>query len=62
MLRRIIQTSAFVGLLAMAAAYTVAATLGMILLADGLARASVVWPHIMPSAAVIPVDCCGIAG
>jgi hypothetical protein len=62
MLRRVIQTSAFAGLLAMAAAYTFAATLGVILLADGLARASVVWPHIMPSAAVMPVDCCGVSG
>jgi hypothetical protein len=49
MLRRIIQTSAFAGLLGMAATYTLVATLAAILMADGLARVSVVWPHVMPS-------------
>ena len=44
MLRRMIQTSAFAGLLGMAATYSLAATLGVILMADGLARVSVVWP------------------
>jgi hypothetical protein len=43
MLRRIIQRSPFAGLLGMAATYTLAATLGVILVADGLARAPVVW-------------------
>lgn len=62
MLRRIIQRSGFAALLGMAATYTLAATLGVILMADGLARASVVWPHLMPSAAVMSVDCCGFAG
>jgi hypothetical protein len=57
-----IQTSAFAVLLGMAAAYTFAATLGVILMADGLARASVVWPHLMPAAAVMPVACCGVVG
>jgi hypothetical protein len=44
MLRRIIQRSPFAGLLGMAATYTLAATLGVIMVADGLARAPVWWP------------------
>jgi hypothetical protein len=49
MLRGIIERSAFFALLGMAATYALVATLGVILLADGLARASVFWPHVMPS-------------
>jgi hypothetical protein len=62
MLRRIIERSAFVALLGMAATYALAATLGVILMADGLARVSVVWPRLMPLAAVMAADCCGAAG
>ncbi len=50
MLRSIIQTSGFAAFLGMAAAYAVVATLGAILMADGLARASVVWPHLVSAA------------
>jgi hypothetical protein len=49
MLRGIIERSAFSALLGMAATYALVATLGVMLLADGLARASVFWPHVMPS-------------
>jgi hypothetical protein len=63
MLRRIIERSAFTALLGMAATYALAATLGVILMADALARVSVVWPHVMPPlATVMPVDCCPAAG
>jgi hypothetical protein len=62
MLRRIIERSAFAALLAMAAAYALVATLGVILMADGLARVPVVWSRVVPSAAVTPVDCCRAAG
>jgi hypothetical protein len=44
MLRRIIESSPFAGLLGMAATYILTATLGLILVADGLARAPIVWP------------------
>jgi hypothetical protein len=61
MLRRIIQTSGFATLLGMAATYALVATLGAILLADGLARASVMWPHLMAPAG-LTMSCCGLAG
>jgi hypothetical protein len=51
MMRHLIERFAFAALLGMAAAYAFAATLGVILMADGLARVSVVWPHVMPAAA-----------
>jgi hypothetical protein len=47
MLRRIIQNSAFPALLGMAATYTLAATLVVLFAADGLARTSVLWTHVM---------------
>jgi hypothetical protein len=49
MLRGMIERSAFSALLGMAATYALVATLGVILLADGLARASVFWPLVVPS-------------
>jgi hypothetical protein len=62
MLRRFIERSAFAALLAMAAAYALATTLGVILMADGLARVPVVWSRVVPWAAVMPVDCCRANG
>jgi len=47
MLRRIIQNSAFPALLGMAATYALAATLVVLFAADGLARSSVLWTHVM---------------
>jgi len=47
MLRRIIQKSAFAALLGMAATHTLAATLGVLFAADGLARTSILWPRVM---------------
>jgi hypothetical protein len=43
MLRRVIQSSPFPGLLGIAATYSFAATLAMLFIADILARAPVVW-------------------
>ncbi len=43
MLRRIIQESPFLTLLAFAATYSLAVVSGMLLVAHGLARAPVVW-------------------
>jgi hypothetical protein len=62
MLRRVIQTSGFPAFLGMAATYALVAMLGAILVADGLARSSVVWPHLLAPAGVTPIRCCGLAG
>jgi hypothetical protein len=62
MLRRVIQTSGFPVFLGMAATYALAAMLGALLIADGLARSSVVWPHLLAPAGVTPIRCCGLAG
>ena len=43
MLRRVIQSSPFPGLLGIAATYSFATTLAMLFIADILARAPVVW-------------------
>jgi hypothetical protein len=62
MLRRVIQTSGFPVFLGMAATYALVAMLGAILIADGLARTSVVWPHLTAPAGATPIRCCGLAG
>jgi len=43
MLRRIISSSPYAGLLGMAATYSLAATLAMLLIADLLTRVPVIW-------------------
>ena len=44
MLRSMIQSSPFPGLLGFAAIYSLATALGLLWLAHGLARAPIVWP------------------
>jgi hypothetical protein len=44
MLRCMIQSSPFAGLLGLAATYSLATTLGLLWLAAGLARAPMAWP------------------
>jgi len=62
MLPRIIRDVAFPTLLGIAAIYALATTIGVILLADAMARVSVVWPHVMPAVKLVSAVCCGTAG
>jgi hypothetical protein len=47
MLRYIIEHRSFGGLLGMAAGYGIIAIVCVLLIADGLARNSMLWPHVI---------------
>jgi hypothetical protein len=61
MLPRIIKGAAFPTLLGIAAVYALATTVGVILLADAMARVPVVWPHVLPAVKIVSALCCGTA-
>jgi len=53
MLRHVIENCSFGPLLAMAACYSIGATLCVLLLADGVAHNSALWPHIVSAGAAL---------
>jgi hypothetical protein len=47
MFRRVIETAGFPAFLGVVATYAVVAMLTAVLVADGLTRAPVLWPHLL---------------
>jgi hypothetical protein len=47
MLRHVLEHHSFGGLLGMAAGYSIVAIASVLLIADGLARNSMLWPHVI---------------